>query len=62
MTNKEAIEERKEIRATACEISIYREYVEALDHAIKALGTIDKIKFNVYALNELLQEAENECS
>lgn len=37
-----------------------REMVEALNIAIKVLETIDKIKFNVYALNELLQEAENE--
>lgn len=37
MNNKEAVEELKEIRATACEVCIHSEYVEALDLAIKAL-------------------------
>lgn len=57
MTNKEAI------NLISRNKSVFRydaEMTEALNLAIKALETIDQIKFNVYALNELLQEAENE--
>ena len=53
MTNKEAIEKLKEI-------SFMTRYKEALDLAIKALKQIDLIKFNIHALNKLIEEAENE--
>lgn len=33
---------------------------QAYDMAINALEKIDLIKFNLYALNELLKEADNE--
>lgn len=49
MTNKEAIEKIKEI-------SFMTGYKEALDLAIKALEKIDLIKFNIHALNELIEE------
>lgn len=53
MTNKEASEKLKEIL-------FMTGYKEALDLAIKALETIDLIKFNIHALNELVKDAENE--
>ena len=62
MTNKEAIEELREL----IEIDLHPcppIYEEALNLAIKALNSIEQIKFNVYALNGLikrLEEAENE--
>lgn len=59
MTNKEAI---KLFRFYQGEIICDKEMKEALDLAIKALEVIDLIKFNAWALNELIskQEAENE--
>lgn len=53
MTNKEAIEDIKNNILPVVG-------GKSLVMAIKALETIDRIKFNVYALNELLQEAEND--
>lgn len=59
MTNREAIELLK--RATLFEPTLEnRDYPEALDLAIKALEQIDLIKFNIHALNKLIEEAENE--
>lgn len=55
MTNKEAI-------AILTHNWKYRELIdnpyqyEALDLAIKALNSIERIKFNAYALNELINE------
>ena len=59
MTNKEA----KAILTHNCQ---YQELIdnsyqyEALDLAIKALEQIDLIKFNIYVLNKLIEEVENE--
>lgn len=52
MTNKEAIRILKEDAENA---SLF-EIMEAVDLACKALETIDKINFNIYALNELIKE------
>lgn len=55
MTNKEAI---KVIEHLYEANPIEEE--EALDLAIKALEQIDLIKFNIHALNKLIEEADNE--
>ena len=59
MTNKEA-------KAILTHNWQYQELIddsyqyEALDLAIKALEQIDLIKFNIYVLNKLIEEVENE--
>lgn len=59
MTNKEAI-------AILTHNWKYRELIdngyqyEALNLAIKALKLIERIKFNVYTVNELINELEKE--
>lgn len=54
MTNEQAIEILRRMRS---EIANDREWL-ALDRAIEALKKMDLIRFNVYALNDLLKEAE----
>lgn len=56
MTNKEAID-RLSIMQGRCENG-YDE--EAFEIAIKSLEKIESIKFNVYAINKLLKEADND--
>lgn len=61
MTNKEAAERIKDIFGENPESCILETFidendVDAVKHAIKALETLDSIKFNVYAMNELLKE------
>lgn len=63
MTNKEAAERIKGIFGENPEPCILETFidendVDAVKHAIKALETLDSIKFNVYATNELLRENE----
>lgn len=50
MNNKEAIDRLNDMQSR-CENGYE---AEAINRAIKALETIDMIKFNVYALNELI--------
>lgn len=38
------------------------QYTHSIDLAIKALETIDMITFNVYALNELLKDEEDDSN
>ena len=54
MTNKEAIEKLAYIKT----FFVYTETFEALDLAIKALEQIDLIKFNIHALNKLIEEVK----
>ena len=57
MTNREAIEIiNNRLNTYYCT----DEDLKALDLAIKALEQIDLIKFNIHALNKLIEEAENE--
>lgn len=62
MTDEETIKKLEEL----CEYKGYNytvitdKDVEALHNAIEALRKMGLIKFNVYALNELLREADNE--
>ena len=60
MTNKEAINVlRIELVGIPCDID-KSEFEQAVNLAIKALRQIDLIKFNVHAMNELLEGAEND--
>lgn len=59
MTNKEAIEILQREDSVCIETD---EALEAYELAIEALKKMDLIKFNVYALNELMKEADNEYS
>lgn len=61
MTNKEAAKRIKDIFGKNPESGILETFIDendidAVKHAIKALETLDSIKFNVYAMNELLKE------
>lgn len=58
MTNKEAIQILRCSGYTSNPIEID----EAIELACKALETIDKIEFNVYALNEFIKEQKNEIN
>lgn len=58
MTNKEAVKLIREIEEDGRNVT--SEHIKALDLAIKALEQIDLIKFNIHALNKLIEEAENE--
>ena len=58
MTNKEAIEILNMVNKQAKNQP--HEFYEALYMAIKALNLIERIKFNVYALNKLINELEEE--
>lgn len=58
MTNKEALIELKSIDSEAFAYMSDRQ-CEALDLAIKALSEREQIRFNVYALNEILKEVDN---
>ncbi len=60
MTNKDAISIIKIIGEDYIPRTTFQEVNEALDIAIKALEQIDLIKFNIHALNKLIEEAENE--
>lgn len=62
MTNKEAIEiiEAYKDRLTSSCSNLLDEDICAFDLAIKALKQIDLIKFNIHALNKLIEEIENE--
>ena len=61
MTNKEAIEEIKGLQEFINGTRLEGEFrAEAFELAIKALKQIDLIKFNIHALNKLIEEAENE--
>lgn len=65
MTNKEAINILSEMPISTMSGRSFTEIADALELAIKALEKIDKIdliKFNIYAMNELLKEAENETN
>ena len=58
MTNKEVIRILNVIKEhPSMEVYLPDEY-EALDIAIKALKHIDLIKFNIHALNILIEEVE----
>lgn len=54
MTNKEAIHEL-EIMLKSCD---YDEQFEALAYALKVLEQLNRLRFNIYALNELMKENE----
>ncbi len=62
MTNKEAIEVFTKVNALPCGWCYEGgdEFRQALDLAIKALNSIERIKFNAYALNELINELKEE--
>ena len=57
MTNEEALGILKTEWSINAEI-FNTNFHEALEIAIKALEEIDLIKFNIYALNKLIEEAE----
>lgn len=57
MTNKLAIMDLKDIRDYLIECHYN---VEAIDYAIKVLEQIELIKFNIYALRELIKEVDND--
>ena len=61
MTNKEALEilEHNWTKLVNPDYTD-KELGQALDIAIKVLEQIDLIKFNIHALNKLIEEAENE--
>ena len=67
MTNKEAIEILKPLTEYSVDKNGIATFpmvstplqAEALDLAIKALEQIDLIKFNIHALNKLIEEAED---
>ena len=56
MTNKEALEILEQMRS---QIENDRRWL-ALSRAIGALNSIERIKFNAYALNELINELGEE--
>ena len=59
MTNKEAIEELKGLQEFINGTRLKGEIrAEAFDLAIKALEQIDLIKFNIHALNKLIEEVK----
>lgn len=58
MTNEEAIKVLEVDKAYLYPDDCYN--TGAYDMAIEALRKMDLIKFNVYALNELLKEADND--
>ena len=59
MTNKEALIELNSIDSEAYAYMSDRQCA-AIDIAIKALSEREQIRFNVYALNEILKEANND--
>lgn len=59
MTNEEIANAVYNLKKIRKQFNAYH-YTHSIDLAIRALESIDRIKFNVYALNELLKDEEED--